>query len=56
MIIDKMQLGYPQIFTPRAIYDGKANLYCQQQLNLPNGNQGTVCLNLFKDGCHLTRR
>lgn len=43
-IIEKMQTAIsPQTFTPRAVYDGRKNMFAARQL--PFGASGEVCFN-----------
>ncbi len=43
-IIERMQTVIsPQTFTPRAVYDGRKNMFAARQL--PFGTSGEVCLN-----------
>lgn len=37
-IVDKLQIQYPKIFTPRAAYDGKHNMYRTIPLDLSNNS------------------
>jgi hypothetical protein len=42
-IVDRLQNHVaPNIFQPRAIHDGRANLFSSHQLALSNGNSGSV--------------
>lgn len=44
-IMDRLQNhAYPSVFTPKAIYDGKAILFVSHQLQLGGGNSGEVYL------------
>ncbi|KAJ6618325.1 Piwi domain-containing protein [Mycena sp. CBHHK59/15] len=39
----------PQIFNPRAVYDGKRLLYASRELGLPGGGSGTFTIRLGND-------
>ena len=41
-LVDNLQIGNPQVFPSRAIYDGRANLFSSKELNLSNGTFGSV--------------
>lgn len=55
-LIDHLQITVaPAVFTPRAVYDGRANLFAPRQLSFPsNSAKGTVGL-VQKSSCFTLR-
>jgi eukaryotic translation initiation factor 2C len=42
-IVDRLQTHTaPDVFRPKALYDGQAILFASHQLNLPGGGSGNV--------------
>jgi hypothetical protein len=55
-IIHKLQtVVAPNIFSPRAIYDGRALMYAPKSLQLSAGGGGSVCLHIYAAHPHLNK-
>ncbi|CCA66578.1 related to argonaute-like protein-Laccaria bicolor [Serendipita indica DSM 11827] len=50
-IIEALQTKcYPQVFTPRAVYDGRKNMFASQIISFPSGHETQHEFDVFLDG------